>query len=235
MKPFNGSVQQSFLIMRPIVQALLRRTLRRSFRRVCWTGDRPEIPRNRGVILYANHNHFYDGHLIWLAARQVFSRDAIIWMQEFDRFPFFAIEGALPFPKDDPTRRAVTIRMTARRFASDAPPLLGYFPQGDLKPPESTLQDFDASTFRRFERIMARAIWVPLGIHVSWWGEDRPTALLGVGTPHENVCGDEADNIRAVLGGLRCHPPPRHDTLIDGAPSVHERWDFSFARKLFSK
>ena len=75
------------------VSALVRRDLRRTFRRVSWIGPPPHLPPDRPVIAYANHRHALDGHLLWLLARWL-SRPFAIWMAEWDRFPFF---GTLPW------------------------------------------------------------------------------------------------------------------------------------------
>ncbi|PSQ74578.1 MAG: acyltransferase, partial [Bacteroidetes bacterium QH_9_64_21] len=121
--------------IRRLVEALLRFGLRRTFRQVCWVGDWPPSLPDGPVIAYANHHHFYDGHLAWLLFPRRLDRPSTIWMADWERAPFFAAVGAQPFPDDDPARRAATLRRTARRFRAHPRTVLVYYPEGTLHAP----------------------------------------------------------------------------------------------------
>ncbi|MDX1548833.1 MAG: acyltransferase, partial [Rhodothermales bacterium] len=136
----------------PLVRWMMRRSLRRAFRRVAWIGPAPALPEGVPVILYANHHNFYDGYLGWLVAARLLGRPAMTWMEAWDRFPFFGAVGALPFPPGDPRRRAATVRRTLRRFEEASSSVLVYFPEGRLHPPDEGLDPFPEGAFARLAR-----------------------------------------------------------------------------------
>jgi hypothetical protein len=216
-----------------VVEGMMLRSLRRNFRRVCWVGDLPDLPADQPVILYTNHHSFYDGYLIWLMAQRLLKRPVLTWMAEFDRFPFFAASGALPFPPDDPKRRAATLRYTARLFQDKPETLFFYFPEGELHRPEEGLLPFDGDALVRLNRLFPTAIWWPFGIHVTWWGDALPTALLGAGTPHAHATGEEHAQLEAVWQTVRGAAPEETRPLLDGQTGPNESWNLSVLRRLF--
>lgn len=217
-----------------LVEALLRYELRQSFQRVCWVGSWPPDLPDGPVIAYANHHHYYDGHLAWLLFQECLDRPATLWMAEWDRFPFFGAVGVQPFPPDDPARRAATMRRTARRFRETPQTVLVYYPEGELEAPDGGVRPFDPDAVARLADLYPEAQWWPLALHVTWRGAARPTAFLTGGAPHE-ADGHERERLadrwsalhRADLGP--CRP------LLDGTRSASDRWSFSFAAPLFER
>lgn len=220
--------------MRQLVAALLRVGLRRAFRRVCWVGDWPPALPDGPVIAYANHHHFYDGHLAWLLFRAQLERSPTIWMAEWDRLPFFAAVGAQPFPPDDPARRGATIRRTARRFRAQPRTVLVYYPAGTLHPPAEGIGAFDASAVERLAHLYPQAAWWPYAVHVTWRNEAAPTALLTGGSAHE-ADGQERARLQDLYHQLQAPTDDPTRTLLDGYGSLEEWWDFSFAAPLFER
>jgi hypothetical protein len=226
--------------MRSLVELLMRYELRRAFRRVCWVGEWPPDLPDGPVICYANHHHFYDGHLLWLLLTERLGRPSTLWMAEWDRFPFFAAVGVQPFPPDAPRRRAATLRRTARRFRETPETVLVYFPEGTLHSPDEGLRPFPAEAMQRFGRMYASATWWPVALHVTWFGEAAPTALLASGAPHPGPEGAR-QRLGAVWRDLRSGPPatsetgPASHTLLEGRSGPGERWNFSFAAPLFER
>ncbi len=215
---------------------LLRRDLRNAFRRISWIGKRPSVDSSVPLIIYANHNNFFDGHLLWLASRDILERRITIWMREWDRFPIFAPEGALPFPADDSVRRAATIRETVTRLSqSRSPQVLAYFPGGELTRPELPIADFDTRTFERLSRLMPSAMWMPVGIHITWWGENRPTALLTSGTASVSVDGSERSKLERVLSDLKSADPSAATPIMTGRTSPNEQWNLSILSNLYRR
>ena len=192
----------------------------------------PSTDASLPTVVYANHNHFLDGHLLWLVARTVFERPFRVWMEEFDRFPFFAAIGAMPFSPDDPAARVATIRRTVATFRTNSSVLLGYFPSGHLSAPELDLPAVDPRTFVRLNRLMGPANWLPLAIHVTWWGEAKPTALVAPGEPHQPP-GHEMENLADALAVARVSKPAVSRVLLEGRPGPNEKWDFSFLQRFF--
>lgn len=220
--------------MRRLVEAFLWFDLYRAFRRVCWVGDWPPDLPDGPVIAYANHHHFYDGHLAWLLFQSQLDRPPTLWMAEWDRFPFFAAVGAQPFPPDDPLRRAATLRRTARRFRTQLRTVLVYYPEGTLHSPDAGIRSFDASAVKRLARLYPEATWWPYAVHVTWCGNSSPTVLLTGGPPHE-VDGTERARLERLWHDLRGPEDRSTHTLLHGSRGLEEWWDFSFAASFFER
>jgi hypothetical protein len=170
---------------------------------------------------------------MWLATRDLFRRPFIVWMEELDRYPFFSAQGVLPFPPDDARRRAMTIRRSREALSAPPYPILTYFPGGRLSSPESGLPPDDPRTFERLGRIMPPATWLPIAIHVTWWGESLPTALLGAGESHEKPTGNEMQRLEAALKSIRAPDPTVSRMLLEGKDGPNERRNLSFLRRHF--
>ncbi len=220
--------------MHRLVEALLWFDLYRAFRRVCWVGEWPPSLPDRPVIAYANHHHFYDGHLAWLLFQARLGRPPTLWMAEWDRFPFFAAVGAQPFPPDDATRRAATIRRTARRFRDRPRTVLVYYPEGTLHAPDQGIRTFSGTAVQRLARLYPEAQWWPYAVRVTWRDEADPTVLLAGGTVHD-ADGREHTRLERLWEDL--HGVSRRPTrpLLQGSESLEEWWDFSFASSFFER
>lgn len=223
----------------PILPSLLgwmiRRDLRGAFRRVCWVGPELDVPAGMPLAIYANHHSFYDGYLLWYWLNQHLGRPIITWMAEWDTFPLFSPLGVLPFPEEDARRRLTTIRTTARRMREHSNTALFYFPEARLHAPEEGILPFDETAFSRFDRLFPEKRWVPIAIHVSWWGEAQPTALLSAGTPHAAAAGDEHLRLLETWESLRQSKPGDGKVLFEGRHSPNEQWDLSITRRFFSR
>ncbi|PQJ33955.1 acyltransferase [Salinibacter sp. 10B] len=220
--------------VRWLVEAMLQYDLRRAFRRVYWVGTWPPPLPEGPLIAYANHHHYYDGHLGWLLFQHHLNRSATLWMAEWDRFPFFGAVGAQPFPPDDSTRRAATLRRTARRFRETPSTVLIYYPGGELQSPDEAIAPFDPNVLQRLASLYPQAQWFPLAIHVTWRGHARPTAFL-TGGPAHDADGQEHDRLTAHWNRLhRTDHSPLH-CLSEGGRSASERWSFSFATPFFKR
>jgi len=216
--------------VRHLVAALIVRDLRRTFRRVLWAGPDPTLPA-RPVVAYANHQSVHDGYLLWLLARSL-GRRFLVWMEEADRFPFFALEGALPFPHGEDRRRARTIRRTRRLLRTVPGAFLAYFPEGELHPSDEAVREIPAAPLERLHRALGEPYWWPIAIHQTWRGDALPVALLGGGpvTAHPPATAHVA--LEALRRRLRDAVEPER-TLLDGTPGPHERWSFAWMRRMF--
>lgn len=221
-------------LLRPAVAGLMRRSLRSNFARVCWVGDWPTPPRDRPLIAYANHHYFHDGYLAWLMLQRVLNRPGLIWMREWDRVPFFRATGALPFPENDPARRATTMRYTVRRLREEPENVLIYFPEGHLHPPEDDIAPFDTTVLTRIDRILPEPVWWPFAMHVTWWEDSTPTVLMGGGAASMGISGQEPEILASVLQSVRAASPGKGQLILEGNTSMHERWSFSWLRPFFS-
>ena len=222
-------------MVKELVARIMLSSLKKGFRRICWVGPEPIFEENLPIIAYANHHTFYDGYVMWLLAQQLLGRDTMLWMEDWDRFPFFAAAGAYPFPSDDPARRLATIRKTARRLATDPDSFLIYFPEGELHPPEAGLLPIDTNNLKRLDRIFPDKYWWPVSIHMTTRGETLPTLLLSGGTPHRTVTGQESDNLEAGLNFLKQQPHNCDKVLLEGKKSDDESWNMQFMSRWFSR
>ncbi len=221
-------------LLAPVVEGMIVRTLRRVFRRVCWVGAAPALPPQTPVVLYANHHNFFDGYLTGLLVRRVLRRPFLVWMEDWDRFPFFGAVGALPFPPDDAARRAATLRHTVRRFRAAPETTLVYFPEGRLHRAEEGILPFDADALARLDRLLPDKVWWPVGLYAAWWNDALPTALLGGGAPHTRATGEEQARLESVWQAVRTAGPDATQTLCEGRRSPHEARNLSFLRRFFA-
>ena len=239
--PFLKAGNASGMITR-LVKKMLRRDLRRAFRRVVWAGPPPALPDSAPVILYTNHHNFYDGHLLWLLLEELLGRPGTLWMEDWDRFPFFAAVGVQPFPPGDDreaaARRRATLRRTARRMREQPSTALVYFPEGRLHPPADGLLPFPSGAFERLARLLPEDTrWWPVALRILQTGDARPTALLAGGAPHDAPDGRERKRLRETWNALRHIAPGGAETrtLLEGARGPNDRWDLSFLAPFFER
>ncbi len=124
------------------VEAFIRKSLQRHFRAV-YLSERAQPQPNRPTIVIANHHYWWDGYLAFMLIR-AWRRQMLVWMEAFRRFPPFDAVGALPFPPNDPHRRAKTVRYTVECLRKSDRILLLY-PEGNLNPNPNVLQPFQRS------------------------------------------------------------------------------------------
>ncbi|MFN3597454.1 MAG: 1-acyl-sn-glycerol-3-phosphate acyltransferase, partial [Rubricoccaceae bacterium] len=190
------------------------------------------------AVLFANHHYFHDSYLVWHLLARALRRPPVVWMEKWREAPLFGPVGALPFPAEHPGARVASVRETARRMAADPRTGLFVFPEGKMHPPEEGLAPFRTDLARLVRLLPSATQWWPVGVYLTWWGEARPTALLG-GAPPSDAPPDDA---RAVLAGVLerlAAVRPRHvaageaHVLLDGARGAGERWDLSALAPLF--
>lgn len=212
--------------------------LRTGVRRIVWVGGpAPEaLPASRPLVLYANHHYYPDSFLLWHLTTQVLRRPMLVWMEAWEQAPLFGPVGALPFPEDDGKERMRTIRETGRRMERDPRTTLFLYPEGAMRVPEDGLGAFLAD-LPRLARVLPEAVaWVPVGVRLVWWGESRPTALLGAGPPHDAPDGAERARLGAVLDRLEgARPEAERRVLFEGTAGADERWDLSRVAPFFRR
>lgn len=238
MSAASGASLGSRLAAR-VARGLIERDLTQAFRSVIWVGERPTLPPDRPVVAYANHHAYYDSFLVQRLAHRTLGRSFIVWMEKWDDVPLFGPVGALPFPPEDGKRRARTVRETARRLDA-SPGLLLLYPEGVMGPPDAGLAPFRADLPRLARVLPADALWWPLAIRVTDWGQSRPVALMAGGIPHEEPDGSERQRLEAVLDRLS-EARPEHlasgeaHVLLDGRAGPDERWNLSWLAPLFRR
>ena len=226
-------------LARRFAERTMRADLRAGLRRVVGVGAEADPAPGRPLVLYANHHVYFDSFVLWHLTTQVWGRPMVVWMEAWDRAPLFGPVGALPFPDGDGRRRMRTIRETARRMTADPNTALYLYPEGKMRIPDDGLGDFRAD-LPRLARVLPAAVWVPVGIAASGWGESRPTAVVALGEPHDAPDGTERARLAAALGAARDARPGdlgagRASVLLDGQRGADERWDLSRLAPAFER
>ena len=216
-------------VLRRTGYALIERELRRTFRRIVWVGPFRAPEPGMPVVVYANHHLFHDGYaLTWLLERRL-GRRSLVWMEEYDRFPFFGALGALPFPPADGGRRVRTVRATARAFADPSAALI-YFPEGRLHPADSGVLPFSRNQLARLDRVLpGPKQWWPLALHVTGLHQHRPTLRISSGIPGPVPDEDPVATLDNLLDMARLDVSAGC-TLLEGRRGPHERWNFGRRR-----
>jgi len=211
---------------------MIRRSVRKVFRNVYWR--RPAAVAEP-TIFVPNHHGWHDGYVMYLALAQLGLVGFHDWIQEYDAFPLFGKIGGMPFPADDPGRRAATIKTTIRLMRDEKRSLL-LFAEGVLhRPPE--LMPFGKS-LELLAKTVPNAQVVPVGIRYEHSLHERPEAYLWFADPVEAgpeigrrtrlAVGKTLDRIAVSLAT----DPSVFEVLHAGTKDVNERMDMrNFARR----
>jgi 1-acyl-sn-glycerol-3-phosphate acyltransferase len=157
---------------------MIRRSVRRTFRTVYWKPPADEIPEP--AIFVPNHHGWHDGRLMYLALSALRPQGFDTWVRDYDAIPWVGRIGGMPFPGDDPFRRAVTIRKSFRALKDEGRSLL-LFAEGELhRPPE--LLPF-AKSLEFLHRKIPTAAIIPVGIRYELSMHERPQAYILFGDP----------------------------------------------------
>jgi 1-acyl-sn-glycerol-3-phosphate acyltransferase len=209
------------------VDAMIRRSVRRTFRNVYWQPPARPIPEP--AIYVPNHHGWHDGYLMYLALSALGLQHPFHdWIQEFDAFPLFGRIGGMPFPLGDPAKRAATIRQTIRLMREERRSLM-LFAEGVLhRPPE--LLPFGKSLELVANKVPGVAV-IPVAIRYEHNVHERPEASLLFGSPM-TAGPDLAARTRLEvwalldrLAALRAVESESLQILHPGTLDVNERMD----------
>lgn len=210
-------------VLERAVESLIVRELRSAFSAVRLVGRLPAT--QTPIVLYANHHSLHDGYALWYIARRVFRRNTLVWMQQWDRYPFFAAAGARPFPTDDPSVRVRTIRRTRAVFDDNAASALVYFPEGEMHPAEEGVGAWPNDPIIRVDRLLANPSWLPFALYTSWRSHDRPELFILPGEL-QPASAVTAASIETLLADAPERSLGESTLILSGRKSSNER-DFS--------
>jgi len=226
-------------ILGRLVGGMIRRSVRRRFRAVYWSGPvcelgdvRVPFDGSEPVIFAANHHGWHDGYLMFHLVTRL-GTPALDWIAEFDAFPLFAKVGGMPFPVDDPLRRAMTVRRTIERMQGEGRSLV-LFAEGTLHRPPELLAFGDALGF--VARKVPGVRVVPVAILYDMSMHERPEAFLRMSlpvAPGPDVAEESRSSLVHSLEELRADVlarPESFEVLVQGTRDVNERWDMRRAR-----
>jgi 1-acyl-sn-glycerol-3-phosphate acyltransferase len=209
-----------------LVDGMIRRSVRRTFRGVYW--QPPAAPVPEPAIYVPNHHGWHDGYVMYLALSELGLKGFHDWIEEFDRFPFFAKVGGMPFPANAPTVRAATIRRTIRLLREEQRSLM-LFAEGVLHRPPELLRFGKA--LEMLSNKVPEAKVIPVGIRYEHAMHERPEAYLLFGEPVE-LGPDLSRRTRLAVAALLDRTavdlavaPERFKLLHAGTPDVNERFD----------
>lgn len=208
---------------------LVRRSLRLHFRGV-YLRELTALDSARPAVVYANHHYWWDGYLLHALAREWRPRLAMVWMRELTAFPPFRALGAMPFPDDDPTARAATIRRSLEALSA-SPCLLFVFPEGELHEAPHLLP-FGRGLSWLSERLPDVPIH-PAAMRIAQGIHQRPEAQVLLGEPVERastnaaewtaVARDRLGQLLHQLDRLWREEPLSFRCILAGRVSVDER------------
>jgi 1-acyl-sn-glycerol-3-phosphate acyltransferase len=181
------------------VERLVLSEMKKAFRAVHLCGDIPALDAHRPLVVFGNHHSFHDGYAMWYLARHVLNRHVTLWMEEWDRFPFFGAAGAVPFPSGDSAQRGRSMRLTRRRFDAHPASALVYFPEGRMHAAEEGILPWPEYVLPRLHGILGEPQWLPVALYSSWRAGDRPEIFIIPGELIKRPSGSERETLTELL------------------------------------
>lgn len=203
------------------VGAMIRRSVRKSFRRVYIKDD--SISTQSPIIFVVNHHGWFDGYLMYHVVSQL-RKKSLDWIEEYDSFPLFRFVGGMPYPRNDTAKRVETVRKTIRAMKEEGKSLV-LFAEGVLHDPPSVLK-FGRSLELLCKKVPEAEI-VPVSIRYDLSIHQRPTAKIWLGpnlkgTPE--ICEQSRQAIENQLTRIEAMSLSQFSVLVEGTPDVNERW-----------
>ena len=214
-----------------MIQASMASDLKKAYKEVRWVGNFPTLPENESVFFYMNHQHYFDGHLVWLLGWRIFKRPFWVWMEEWDRFPFLRVLGALPFPKNDLRKRIKVMQFTQEALKKEKRDIY-FFPEATLHSPQEALLTFPSRIFERMDTLTHHKHWLPIAIKAYITTDARPILLVTCGEMHSQIDGQERQRLENALDKLSQHTLPQ-TLLFSGTPNPDTLWNFKFLKRFF--
>jgi len=207
------------------VGRMIRRSVRQRFKGLYWMP--PSVSWRSPVIFVPNHHGWFDGYVMFHVVTK-FGLRTLDWIQEFDAFPLFSRIGGLPYPLNNPLRRARTVWRTIRLMQKEKRSLL-LFAEGELHYPPDLLS-FGRALETIAEKVPGVTV-VPVAIRYEAAMHERPECFIGFGEPVA-LGPDLCERTRAAVGErlellLKQIREERDgfEVLAKGTDDVNERWD----------
>lgn len=204
---------------------MIRRAVRRRFHTVYW--QPPNFDIQTPAIFVPNHHGWFDGYLMFHVVQSL-GVPTLDWIQEFDAFPLFSKIGGMPYPLNDPKRRAFTVKRTIRKMREEGWSLL-LFAEAQLHYPPDLLE-FGRALETVSDKVPNAQV-IPVGIRYEMALHERPEAFIGFGSPVPlgvGLCERTQSAVANVLGNLGCQitrGKEQFSVLAKGTSDVNERWD----------
>lgn len=206
-----------------LVDAYVRRKVRRSFRAVWIRGELPPAPA--GLLVYVNHTNWWDGFIVHQLGKAA-GLDGYALMEERNlaRYPFLRHIGAFSVRRGEAVSSLETLRYACGLLAEPRRAVV-VFPEGEHRPPGEVPLRFE----RGVEALarLSKAPSVPVAVRYAFFEHERPDVLLDVGAAHPPLrLPDYQRRLEERVVAL--HAVTRLDgfhRLLEGTRGVAERWD----------
>lgn len=168
-----------------IFELFFRPWMRRRLAGIYVMGLPAELPRDRAVVLAANHVSWWDGFLLRELHRQSGTRAPLFTLMREDRLrriPFFrwlGVVGLRPKSAGSVLHALHFLRARRRRYPGC---WLAMFPQGRIWPSWRRPLGMQPG-LAAFARVLAPATVLPVGLHLEPLNDHRLAAFVSVGTP----------------------------------------------------
>lgn len=205
---------------------MIRRSIRRRFHNLYWIP--PDFEVRTPAIFVPNHHGWFDGYVMFQVVTQL-GIPTLDWIQEFDAFPLFAKVGGMPYPVNNPKRRATTVKRTIRLMREQQWSLL-LFAEAHLHYPPDLLPFGKA--LETIAGKVPEAQIIPVAIRYEMAMHERPEAFVTFGKPISSGLPDLPSLVQSVvqaqleetIAKIRL-AKESFQILAKGTADVNERWD----------
>jgi 1-acyl-sn-glycerol-3-phosphate acyltransferase len=155
------------------------RLMKRSFQAVRLLGRAPDLPKDRPVVIVANHGTWWDGFFVYILNERVLHRRLYVMMleEQLQRFWFFNRLGAFGISPGNPRSVRAALAYSAQ-LLRDPSHCLCMFPQGSLHRFGERPLGFKRGLHRILRDYGGQASILPLAISCEFRGERKPEALF---------------------------------------------------------
>nr|BCX01833.1 MAG: hypothetical protein KatS3mg041_1879 [Bacteroidota bacterium] len=206
--------------------------MRTHLRRLALCPPLPSMPEDLAWFWIANHNTWWDGFCLAMLNRRLFRRPLYLLMleEQLRRFWFFRLLGAYGVRRHDGGDARRVLRYTAELLAQRPPPVVIWFPQGELVPYGSPIRF--ASGIELLLRMLRTPVWLQIvGMYPLLWAHMRPEFFVRFGPGWLIEPGSAAPTkaelevalqhtLDALAQGVRSGMELR--TVLEGRRSPHE-------------
>ena len=164
---------------------LFRPRMKMGVRGIRMAGLPAELPRDRPLLLVANHMSWWDGFLMRPLQRALRPEDAFLTVmleKELRLRPFLRLLGGIGLDPGSLASFRALLRFLEKERSESSRISVLYFPQGRIWPTHRRPLGFKGGV-RLVARALAPVCALPVGLHLEAGNHPAPGAFLSVGSP----------------------------------------------------
>jgi len=202
---------------------------------------------DRPAIFYLNHSSWWDGYLVYLLGRQHWGRVGYLMIDDnlIRKYPFFTYAGGFAVDRHNPRHALVSLNYVTAELQAHPERSLWLFPQGETRANTRRPLNFRSGMATVAKRLGDCYLY-PVAIHLDFFEQQRPEALLTVGPGLAVDRGNPLDSRvltaaaeerlttlldaqLAMVNAAYFDPPseeqnfPGYETIFAGKGSINER------------